>query len=787
MMYKNYIKTGWRFIKKHKLYSGLNIFGLAMGIAFCWLAYLYANDETSFDQHLSAHESLYRIVIDFNRNGETHYIGGSSNAMSIQFDEQIPEIESVARITPGFGLIKKGDEAINQSYLIADKELINYLDLEFLEGTGTSFDQPNDVIISASLAGRLDIRGKAVGQVLSLTSGADVFDFIIRGVYKDIPENTSVKDDMIISFQHYIANTEESRLTQWFDVNMNSLIKLANLDAKTVAEQKMNHLHQENHPDKEESGSSVTLKLQPIEKIHLDENYGHYNGIDKGGNPELIRMFAVIGIFCLIISMINYSNFNISLYINRAREVALRKVIGAEKSSIFSQLITESFLSAAISGILAIILLLLMLPLFSEFVQKNYEPEYLLNPSFFTGALGILILVAFASGLYPAIILSRFKIIKSLKGEQKIKSGKWITQSLLGVQFIIATILVSGMLTMQHQIRHLTTFDTKVNTEGVIYMDFIRGSQSKAKQFVHELTQLPEVASAAAISSYNGTGLKGKNKIDVRHLRIHNDLMTLLDIDIVKGRNFDPEIGSDRTSAVLVNEALVKKLGLENPVGDILPFDYGDLKNPKIIGVVEDYHFKSAKSHVEPLVIYQAPVYRLQSVYVKLSTGTSIDKEKFEKVWAKYFDPYPLDFSYLDEVYQRAYLREQRMLKLVSIGCMVSIFLAAMGLLGIVGLQLSQRLKEISIRKVLGASSGNLYSVFTKRFLLVIVLGMAGGLIIGYSLIQDWLNNYPYHVDFGWKIMSYTIFITLIISMVTIFSQVFKIMKTNPVQYLKDE
>ncbi|MEO9481991.1 MAG: FtsX-like permease family protein [Ekhidna sp.] len=785
MMYQNYLKTGWRFLKKHKLYSGLNILGLSLGLSFCWLAYLYANDEMSYDRHLPDYERVYRIVSDFQRGDDIHYIGGSSNLMSVQFQEKIPEIESIARFKSDYGLIRKGEEAVGQSFILADLAMVNFLDLEFLEGTAATFDQPDDVIISESLAGKLDLRGKAVGSIISLIRGEAFEDFIVRGVYKDIPENTSVRRDLIMSYTNYLVNAPERRLTTWYDINMNTLVKLKDPAALAVAEEKMNVLHQENEPDVDDA--TVKIILQPITEIHLNKKYGHYNGISRGGSTAMIKLFAGIGLICLVISMINYSNFNISLYINRAREVALRKVIGAEKRSIFSQLITESFMSSLLSGGLALILMIFLLPGFSSFVRKDYDLSYLAEWNFILGAFGILIGVAFISGTYPASVLSRFKIIKSLKGEQKIKSSKWITQSLLGLQFIIATVLVAGMLTMKNQIQYLTTFDTKIDHENVIYMDYIQAEESQITPFVHELSQMPEVASVAAISSYNGTRMKGETQFDVRHLRIHNDLMNLLGINIIKGRNFDPNIGSDATQAILVNEAFVAKIGLENPIGEIVPFEYGDLKNPKIIGIVEDYHFESAKNAVDPLVIYQANAYPLQSVYLKLSEGTVFNQEKFEAVWARHFDPFPFEFNFLEEVYMQAYRQEQRMMQLLATGCFVSIFLAAMGLLGIVGLQLNQRLKEISIRKVLGATSGSLYRVFTKKFLLIITIGLTGGLLIGNLLINKWLENYPYHVDLGIGIIGLTIAITITIALIAIFSQVFKVVRTNPVQYLKDE
>lgn len=785
MLHRNYLKTGWRFLKKNKLYSTLNILGLAMGISFCWLAYLYADDEMNFDQHLANHEEMFRIVIDFKRGNDLHHIGGSSNAMSVQFMEKIPEIDQVARIKSGFGLIRKDDEVIEQSFIQTDKALVSLLELEFLEGAPGEFDLPNDVIISETLAGTLNLRGKAVGKILSLNRRDDFEDFIIRGVYKDIPSNTSVRRDMFMSYSNYLANAPERRLTTWFDLNMNTLIKLH--DKKTVAEveKKMDALHKENDPDSE---AEVYMKLQPMSEIHLNQDYGHYNGINQGGNAEMIRLFVGIGLFCLIISMINYSNFNISLYINRSREVALRKVIGAEKRSIFTQLITESFLSTFLAGILALAVLIMILPLFSDFVEKSYTVDFLINYRFIVGAIIILTGTAVISGFYPALILSRFSIVKSLKGEQKIKSGKWITQTLLGIQFILATGLVAGMLTMREQVKFLSTFDTKLDFDNVVYHDYIPAEEGQIKNFMLDLEQLPEVAQVAAISGYNGTRIMDEEtQFDVRHLRVDRDLIQLLDINIKEGRNFDPDLITDKTQAAIVNEAFVKRMGLEDPIGKIIPFKYGEFENPKVIGVVEDYHFESAANVVDPLVIYMSEQYPLQSVYVKLSEGATFDQAKFEKLWAKNFDPFPFEYSFLEEAYLSAYEEENRMVKLVGIGCIVSIFLAGMGLLGIVGLQLNQRFKEISIRKVLGASSSNLYTIFTKKYILIVSIGLAGGLSLGYYLIEDWLGNYPFRVDFGAGIITVTIIVTLAIALLTILSQVFKVVRANPVKFLRDE
>ncbi|WP_421873884.1 FtsX-like permease family protein [Marinoscillum sp.] len=786
MMYRNYLTTGWRFLKKHKLYSTLNILGLAMGLACCWLAYLYANDESSYDKHFPEYHQLYRTVIDLTHADNVHHIGGSSTAMVDQIKEKIPEVEAISHIKSGYGVIRKGEEYLNQYYLRVDREIIDMLGLEFLEGARGAFDSPNDLIISETLASKLNLRGNAVGKILTINSILGPEDFVINGVYKDLPSNSSIQTDAMISFEHYRKIAKPNRLVQWFDINMNALVKIRpDADVATVTE-KLNQLHLEND---EEIGDRAQIKLQPIAEIHLDTTYGHYNGIASGGNQSLITIFLAVGIFCLVISVINYANFTISLYINRAREVALRKVLGAQKSGIFSQLISESFLSTALAAILGVTLLIGILPYFSEFVNKGYSISSLLHPVFAIGALGILIVCALVSGSYPALVLSRFPIVKSLKGEQKIRSGKWITQGLLAIQFVIATILITGMLTMNNQLQYLSAFDTKVNPENVLYYDYLPGDEEKIVRFLQELNQESMVQSTAGISGYNGTiiTLEDGVEVETRHLRIHNDLLSMLEIDLIAGRNFDPSLPADQLDKIIVNEAFVKAMDLQNPVGQRVPFKYGDLENPQIIGVIEDYHFESVKQKIEPLVVYQCDIYPIGAAYVKLGSMEAFDQNRLDEIARSHFDPFPTEYVFLQDYYEKAFKSEKLLMRLVGIGCLISILLAATGLLGLIALNLTQRLKEISIRKVLGATESSLYLLYGKRFLLIIFGGLIVGLLISRQLIITWLENFPYHTSFSIGIVLSTILIGTLVATITIFSQISRVSRANPIEYLRDE
>ncbi|MEM8894674.1 MAG: ABC transporter permease [Bacteroidota bacterium] len=783
IMYKIYLRTGWRFLIKHKFYSVLNILGLALGISFCWLAYLYTHDEISYNRHIADHETLFRIVADFKPSDKTHYIGGSSNAMSLKYEEEIPEIDQLIRFKSSYGMIKKEEETLPQEFLYADKELIDALNLSTIEGNLAQLNQPNDLILSESLAAKLNIRGKAIGHIMSIADENGEMNFIVRGVYRDIPHNTSIRSDMIISFAAYESVATERSLTTWFNINMNSLIKIHDVDSRTLVEEKMTDIHYQNTKQEAET----FIKLQPISQIHLDETYGHYNGISGAANVEMMRVFLIIGLFCLIISIINYSNFTVSLYIHRAREIGLRKVIGAGRSGIFSQLITESFLSCFLASILALGMLVILLPQFSGFIGKDYSLEVLINQRFLIGAGAIILLTSFLSGAYPALVLSRFSILKSLKGEQKIKSGKWITQGLLTLQFMIATGLIAGVFTMQKQVNHMANFDTKINYDNVI---MIRTPTSEAKllQFVNDLKAIPDIVEVAAISGYNGTGIEMTDqRVEVAHLRFEGDLLNMLDIGVTEGRSFDPNLGSDRVDKVMVNQKLVKALGLENPIGTSIPFDYGELKNPTIIGVVEDYLYTSAKTQVKPLVIYLSPQYQLNQVFVKLNSSALFDESFFAGIWSDYFDPYPFQFRYLESRYKDAFRAEQLLINLVGTGCGVAIFLATIGLLGMVGLQLGLRLKEVSIRKVLGADNSSLYRLFTSRYLVVISIGLLGGLTISYLSVSNWLESYAYRIDVGILIFVSTIAIVLTIGLSTIIGQINRVLRANSVTFLRSE
>ncbi|MFT5641306.1 MAG: putative ABC transport system permease protein [Cyclobacteriaceae bacterium] len=782
MTFNMHIKTGWRFLKKNMVYSTMNIAGLALGLSFCLLAWLYVNDETSYDKHLSLHDRLYRVVIDIQHGDNVHHIGGSSNAISQTFKEQIPEIEQVVRLDRSNALIKQGEDYLEKSILVTETQIERFLDLQFISGHD-SFKGPNELWVSESLAGLLAIDSQAADATLTMNFGQGDEVFIIKGIYRDIPLNTSVHAELILSFDYYIKHAKPEKLTTWFDVNMNTLVLLRDYVNVAAISTKMNLLHLENNPDME---ALVSFRLQPITDTHLDKDYGHYNGIAAGGNTELIWIFSCVGLLALIIAIINYTNFNISLYLNRSREVAVRKIIGSGRGGIFTQLMSESALSVVIAALFASVILLIALPLFGELVSKSYSFSELYNPVFISGAVFILFLIILFTGAYPSIIFSKLSMVHSLKGYPRIGRSKALTQSLMALQFGITALLIIGMIILKSQLKHLQNFDNKIGLDGVLYFEYIPNTDDQTiERFLTDLKAVPGVISASAISGYNGTRMKDESNIIVKHLRIEQDLLTLLDIDIIAGRNFDSLLQSDKTNKVLVNEQFLISAGIDDPIGKTIAFEYGDLKNPQIIGVVENYHFASAKSKVDPLVIYQSEQYPLESAYVK--TEKLVNKDVIEALWQKHFSPYPINMVYLEDFYNSSFEQEQRLMKLVGFGAFLSVVLAGLGLLGILGLQLNQKLKEISIRKVLGASFTQLLLSTSQKLIIFISIGTLVGLAGGYFLGHQWLLQYPYAISIHAGIVFLATLIVVSLAAISLFSQVLKTSKANPVKYLKDE
>lgn len=786
MLLKNYLKTGFRFLWKTKGYSTVNIVGLATGIAVCWLSYIFVSDEYSYDRFYPNSGELYRITANVFFPGGEEKMAGSSYVMGEELPNQVPGIKAASRFKSGYALLKIGQETFGQSIRYADPAFFDMFSIEFEKGNQGDFTSPNTTVIDESTAERLGITDIDGSQEIELTFGSKITRFQVTGIFKDIPVNSSLRPRIIIPFNFWKTLVPESRLTTWFDINMNTFFQLEKSASVAAVSQGMTKVLNDNNEDEE---VEVALGLQALSNIHMNQELRTGNGVGGRADGQLVTTVTIVGILCLIIACLNYSNFAIGNYLSRLREVAVRKVFGAKKKFVFQQFVSETFISVFIAVLLSVTIMALILPSFSDFANKSYTLGTVFGTEFITGGIILMTLVTILAGVYPALVISRYTILGSLNGRDK-KGGKGVfAKALIVVQFAMAVFLITGMLTINKQLNYMINFDTGYNDENIITMTHPLSDQAEIIKFKNELKQIPSIESVTFVSSYNGTDIRldDNSTIDVRHARVDADYLSTLKIPILDGRDFDVNQPSDFSSKIIINQALVDKLGLKNAVGQRIPFDYGDVQNPLIIGVVPNYHYESLHSSVEPMLMYMSPQYAMQVHMIKVNKYDPVIIDKIEAIWKQNFAPNPFEFSMLEDDNIAAYELETSIRNISQAGAMIAVVLSCLGLMGVVGTQVRRRLKEVSIRKVVGAAPNHILALFSARFIGLVFIGFTIGLVLTYFLINAWLEEYTNRINFSWDIGAIAVIITFVVAAATIISQLYKAMHLNPVTYLKEE
>lgn len=786
-LFSSHFKTGWRFLWKTRAYSAINILGLSIGIVFSWFAYQYAADQLGYNKHIKHVEDLYRMTMQYDMMGTRINFGGGSNLASNMVKDEIPEVIQIAQFKESHKLMKLGGSAVDQNFLMADKHLLEYLSLEFVEGGIGSFEDPYQAIISEQLAYKLDIRGEAVNQTIQLQDSSGFKSYKILGVYENAPESSSIRTDLFIPYTNYLAQAKEDA-NKFINFDISIILQLTPNADLTLVENKIKALI-----DEQSESEDYYSELTPIASLHLEEDYLAGNGFLPGGNKELIWFIVVAGILCLTISVINYANFSISLYMNRAREVAVRKIMGSAKNGVFQQLMVESFLTTLLAACISVILFVLIAPQFSEMVEKKFDITSLIDARFIPGNIAIVILISFLSGLYPSILLSRFKIINSLKGVQKIGKGKVVMQTLLVLQFSISIVMIACMLTFKGQLSLLANYDKGFDVENVIRVDFsadaLNLGKDKSQIFLNKLDGNPHIVSKSASS---GFGMKayqdGDSEFGLLNMAIDEQYMDVLQLRIIQGSDFQSASIGGATKGVIVNEAFLRKIALEDPIGKVIPFAQGGQPNSIIVGVVKDYFLNTPKRNASPLLFYpKEGENQTYMILLKTSADRATIEKELEVAWEEVFELFPLNYEYLSTEYNQSLDQEAKISKISSTGSVIAIFIAAFGLLGLVGLTIRQKLKEVSIRRVLGANLLNISKMMTLKFIIPITVSLTIGLVLSFYLANKWLENYPVRVDFGWEYMTISALAIIGILLTIILTQVGRIARENPVAHLKDE
>jgi putative ABC transport system permease protein len=806
-MLKNYLKIALRNLWKNKSFSAINILGLATGLATCLLIVLYVVDELSYDRFNKKAERIYRVDADIRLGGGDLHLATNSDPMGATLKKDYPQVEEYTRVyaSSGSKLIKKGTQFIEeQDVAHVDSTFFNVFTLPAIEGdTRTALNEPNTVVITETAAKKYFGTTHALGKIIE----ADKTPYKVTAVIKDVPRASHFHFDFLFSmdnvdygwgnytshnFQTYIV-LKEGTDYKAFQKNFKTVIE------KYVLPQAKQFIQVSSMEEFERAGNKLEYSLTPLLHIHLRSD--RYPELSTNGNIQYVYIFSAVAFFVLLIACINFMNLSTARSANRAKEVGIRKVLGTERKTLVAQFLIESTLTVLIALILAIGVATLVLPLFNDIAAKSLSIKELASGKI----LPFLLLLPFAVGLlagsYPALFLSRFKPIAVLKGSVSTGFKKSSLRSALVVfQFAISIVLIIGTIIVYSQLRYIQTKNLGFHKEQVLVINGTSALEKNTEAFKNEILNLPGVKTGT-ISGFlpvsnssrndntfsNEPVMDAKNGVNMQRWAIDYDYIKTMGMEVVKGRTFSKEFGSD-SSAMLINETTAKLFGFNDPVGKKI-YTYDDNNKPisyTVIGVVKNFNFESLRQSIGPLCMVLGRSPGLISFKVNTSNIQGLVKQVGAK-WMAMAPGMPFSYRFLDESFDEMYRGEQRVGKVAITFAVLAIIIACLGLFGLVTYAAEQRIKEIGIRKVLGASVQGIVQLLSKDFIRLVIIAFVIAAPVSWYFMNKWLEDFSYRVGMHWWIFVLAGSMALLIALVTISFQAIKAALANPVKNLRTE
>ncbi len=786
-MLKNYLLIALRNIFRNKLFSTVNILGLALGIGSALLIFLWVNDELEYDHFHANADRLYRIMENQKyTDGRLYTFAATPGPMAPFIKEKFPEIEMATRFTWEVNLLfQLGDKSFFETGRYVDQDFLDMFSFPFVHGDiATALKDKSSIVITEKMAmkyfGESDVLGK---DFLLNTKNS----FKVTGVIKDPPKNSSIQFDYLLPFQFFF-DENKNWIDQWGNNNIRTFILLRADTDPTDFENKIKHEIKEHN-----EGSNVELFIQPFKDSYL---YGDFeDGKQAGGRIEHVRIFFVVAVLVLVIACINFMNLSTAQATKRAKEVGLRKVIGAVPSQLFRQFMGESFLTVCLSAVIAVLLTVLLLPKFNEITSKALS-LYVLDVRIILIFVGIIVFTAFVAGSYPAVFISEFKPVQVLKGQ--LKSGSkagFFRKILVVVQFSLSIFLIISTAVVYRQMSFMENRDIGFDRENVFHIAMQGDIQSKFETFRQRLLSEPGIEAVTAASSLPidignstmGLDWEGKDpdaQILFTNIDVDYEFIQTMKMKMLEGRPFDRSRVTD-TSAYIVNETAAAKFGFKDGTAD-QDLTMWDRKG-KIVGVVKDFNFGSLHNAVEPLVIRLA----MNNVWLTLVRAKQHETEtalrSAEKLWKEYAPGYLFRYSFLNQEWEGFYKAEAQRGKVFNTLAVLSIFISCLGLFGLSAFSAERRTKELGIRKALGASTQGLVWLMGREFTILVLIAACIGCPLGWYAMTLWLSNYAYHIDVGVITLILAALICMMVSLITIAYHSIRVAASDPVKSLRYE
>lgn len=796
-MIRNYLLTAIRNLGRNKVYSFINILGLSFGLAAAILILLYVKDELSYDRFHEKLPQIYRVVsTDKDRKtGEVRKSAITGYIQGPHFASAVPEIQQFSRLHQGAVDLKYNNEVRSQEVIYVDSSFLEIFSFPLLDGSPkTALREKRSAVISERMAMEYFGTPDAVGKILLVKEGEDRFEpYRVTAVAKNCPENSSIKFQLLLPLK--VNPADMTNLENWFNFFLNTFVVLHPEADKEQARQKMQAYYLQTAGEtarrlSEQYGVDLNMEydLQSFSDIHLSEDMGAMNGLTGASNPIYSYILTGIAFFILLIACINFVNLTVARSVKRAREIGIRKVVGGNRAQLIFQFLGESVLLCLFAFILALVLSQSLLGLFNQLSNKALALSYLLDFKLVLAFIGLFLFTSFLAGFYPALVLSGYDPVKTLYNRFTLAGKNYLQKTLVVVQFALASFLIIATLTIYSQFRFLTNFKTGVDDSHMVLVEKWQLSHDKAKLLRNQLLQHPGITDIAFKNGGSwGTVAKvnGDQQLQFAYETVGVNYIPLLKLEVKQGRNFSPDLPTDSTKSVLVNEAFVREAGWVDPIGQELDFWYSNEKYT-VIGVVKDYHFESLQTKIKPQVFTMKPKnqYGLSLIKIKPESTTAA-LHHIEKTFKTLFPYSPYSYRFMDEVRRQQYESENRWRKIMIFSAVVTIFVSCIGLFGLSVLATQKRTREIGIRKVLGASVQQVATILSRDFLLLVMLSLLISLPVAWMAANKWLENYPYRITLNWVLFATGALMVIGIALLTVSFQSIKAAMQNPVRSLK--
>ncbi len=784
-MIKNYFKTAWRNLQRNKTYTAINIGGIAIGLAAFWLIALYVGDEMSYDTSFSNANRICRVVQHASWQGGSMHIALTSPPFATTFKKDFPEVEDAVRIdNEGGGVINYGDKTVKEDDIcLAENSFFNLFDYHFLYGDAkTALIQPQSIVITESLAKKIfNDPAKAINKTIFF--GSDKYPNKVTGIIKDMPQNSHLQ------FSGIRSAGDEFKNSNWRNSYLYTYLLLKKGTNINSFEKKLGPL--EKGISKEMNYTGFQIQLQPLTSIHLHSNLDYE--LSSNGSISRVYMFIVIGLLVLLIALINYMNLSTARAAMRVKEIGIRKVIGSGKKHLIGLFISEALLLTFIAAAIGFMLVGLSLPFFNQLAGKDLTLWRFGAVNTIGLILVFAILTGILSGSYPALFLSRFKMIPSLKGQLgNMRANVLFRKSLVVFQFVVAVCLISGSYVIYKQMQFVAHKNLGFNKEQVLtfHIDDMK-VRDEIPGVEHALLQSPLIEGTAIAGNPIGNNDLNENGFVfekngamqptaqlANKLYVDEDFLKTTGIGLLQGRNFSKEMTTDKDDAVIINETLMKTLGYTNAIGKKMQYKINNdsMSNRVVIGVIKDFHSYSLQHKIEPMVLLMPPNNKEKdNLYVKIAKGKAAAGIAFLKKTYSKFDPNnTADFHFLDENFNRQYSAERKQEKLSLAFTILAFIIACLGLLGLVIFITAQRKKEIGVRKVLGASVASLTLMLSKDFGKLVLLSTIIAIPISWMVMNKWLQDFAYRISISWWMLAAAGLVTIFIALVTVSLQAIK-------------